>query len=200
MPGELGQVNSYVTRIKMVLPSGELLEVTEDQPELMQKVRSSYGTFGIVYEATLRVRPILPMAVRHETFSLEDFTARLPKLMARGESMMYYIFPFEDLITVEFRHYNPKAKGEPNRSGKPPHVLATEVRCLERDHVFNNPRISSVTARCFPGSILRSVSKRRSARVSKGGSFSSATSEPITSPAGSVTASSIVSEPPRDGL
>ena len=29
MPGEFGQVGSYVTRIKMVLPSGELLEVTE---------------------------------------------------------------------------------------------------------------------------------------------------------------------------
>ncbi|MGH9378752.1 MAG: FAD-binding oxidoreductase, partial [Terriglobia bacterium] len=50
MPGEFGQVNSYVTNIKMVLPSGELLEVTEDQPDLMQKARSSYGLFGIVYE------------------------------------------------------------------------------------------------------------------------------------------------------
>ena len=58
MPGEYGQVNSYITSIKMVLPSGDLLEVTDDQPELMQKVRSSYGTFGIVYEATFRVRPI----------------------------------------------------------------------------------------------------------------------------------------------
>src|SRR6185369_7911224 len=56
MPGEFGQVNSYVTRIKMVLPSGDLLEVSDDQPELMQLVRSSYGTFGIVYEATFRVR------------------------------------------------------------------------------------------------------------------------------------------------
>ena len=58
MPGEFGQVGSYISRIKMVLPSGDLLEVTDDQPELMQLVRSSYGTFGIVYEATFRVRPI----------------------------------------------------------------------------------------------------------------------------------------------
>src|SRR5689334_24585932 len=49
MPGEFGQVNSYVSRIKMALPSGDLLEVGEDQPELMEQVRSSYGTFGIVY-------------------------------------------------------------------------------------------------------------------------------------------------------
>jgi hypothetical protein len=119
MPGEYGQVNSYITRIKMVLPSGDLLEVSDDDPALMQKVRSSYGTFGIVYEATFRVKPIVPMAVHHETFSLEDFTSRLPELKTRGQSMMFYIFPFDNLITVEFRHYNPGAKGDPNRVSWP---------------------------------------------------------------------------------
>ena len=119
MPGEFGQVNSYITSIKMALPSGDLLEVTDAQPDLMQMVRSSYGTFGIVYEATFRIRPIQPMAVHHETFTLEDFTAQLPALKARGESMMFYIFPFDNLITVEFRHYNPGAKGEPNRIAWP---------------------------------------------------------------------------------
>jgi len=116
MPGEFGQVGSYITRIKMVLPSGELLEVTEqDQPELMQKVRSCYGTFGIVYEATYAVKPIVPMAVRHETFELAEFLNRLPELKTSGESLMYYMFPYQDLITVEFRRYNPDAEGDPER-------------------------------------------------------------------------------------
>jgi FAD/FMN-containing dehydrogenase len=119
MPGEFGQVNSYVTSIKMVLPAGDLLEVTDAQPDLMQLARSSYGTFGIVYEATIRIRPVQPMAVHHETFTLKDFTAQLPALKARGDSMMFYIFPFDNLITVEFRHYNPGARGEPNRIAWP---------------------------------------------------------------------------------
>ena len=114
MPGEYGQVGSYVTNIKMVLPSGVLLEVSDDQPELMRQVRSCYGTFGIVYEATYRIRPIIPLAVRHETFKIADFIQKLPALKTSGESLMYYIFPFEDLITVEFRHYNPGAKGDPD--------------------------------------------------------------------------------------
>jgi FAD/FMN-containing dehydrogenase len=105
-----------VSGIKMVLPSGELVEVTDAQPDLMQSVRSSYGTFGIVTEVTFRVRRIVPLAVRHETFSLEDFVAQLPALRARGESMMFYIFPYENLITVEFRKYNPGAEGDPNRA------------------------------------------------------------------------------------
>ncbi|HTT60753.1 MAG TPA: FAD-binding oxidoreductase [Bryobacteraceae bacterium] len=116
MPGEFGQVGSYVTRIKMALPSGEFLEVTEAQPELMQQVRSSYGTFGIVCEATFRVRPIEPMSVHHQTFRLADFVAGLPALKAGGESLMFYVFPFDDLVTVEFRKYNPGAKGDPNRA------------------------------------------------------------------------------------
>ena len=115
MPGEYGQVGSYITRIKMVLPSGDPLEVTEAQPELMQLVRSSYGTFGIVTEATFKVRPIVPLAVHHKTFSLTDFLAALPELKALGYSMMYYLFPYQDLITVEFRKYNPAAEGEPDR-------------------------------------------------------------------------------------
>ncbi|HEX3876984.1 MAG TPA: FAD-binding oxidoreductase [Bryobacteraceae bacterium] len=114
-PGEYGQVGSYVTGVKMVLPSGELLEVTEAQPDLMRKVRASYGTFGIVYEVTFRIRPMLPLAVHHKTFHLADFVRQLPELKALNYAMMYYIFPFDDLITVEFRSYNNAAKGTPNK-------------------------------------------------------------------------------------
>ena len=114
-PGEYGQVGSYITGVKMILPSGDVLEVTDSQPDLMQKVRSSYGTFGIIYEVTYRIKPLQRMAVYHETFTLEDFIAKLPELKARNQSMMYYIFPFDNLITIEFRSYNPNASGEPNR-------------------------------------------------------------------------------------
>jgi FAD/FMN-containing dehydrogenase len=114
-PGEFGQVGSYVTALKMVLPSGEIVEVTEAQPELMQKVRASYGLFGIIFEVTFRVRPIVPMHVHHKTFSLKDFLATLPELKRLGYSIMYYIFVFDDRITVEFRKYNSEANGDPNR-------------------------------------------------------------------------------------
>jgi FAD binding domain/D-arabinono-1,4-lactone oxidase len=114
-PGEYGQVGSYVTGVKMVLPSGDLLEVTDAQPELMQKVRGSYGTFGIIYEVTYRIRRMLPLAVHHKTFHLADFIQQLPQLKALNYAMMYYIFPFDGLITIEFRSYNPAASGDPNK-------------------------------------------------------------------------------------
>jgi hypothetical protein len=115
--GEYGQVGSYITAVKMVLPTGELLAVDEStQPELMQKIRCSYGLFGVVYEATYKIRPLLPMAVHHRTFAIADFISALPDLKALNESMMFYIFPFDGKITIEFRKYNPGATGEPNRA------------------------------------------------------------------------------------
>lgn len=39
-----------------------------------------------------------------------------PTLRRWGYAMMFYIFPFDDKITVEFRKYNPGATGEPNRA------------------------------------------------------------------------------------
>lgn len=116
MPGEYGQVGSYITGVKMVLPSGDTIEASEERdPELMRQVRSSYGTFGVITEVTYRIRPLTPMKVYHETFDVDDFAARIPELKARNESMMYYLFPFEDKITVEFRADNRGATGEPNR-------------------------------------------------------------------------------------
>ena len=55
------------------------------------------------------------MAVHHKTFHLADFIRQLPELKALNYAMMYYVFPFDDLITVEFRNYNPGASGDPNR-------------------------------------------------------------------------------------
>lgn len=111
MPGEFGQIASYCVGMKMVLPNGELLEVTEEDPELLQVARSSYGLFGIVYEATFKVRPLAAMEVYHQRFTLDEFAAALPRLKERGESLMLYINPFRDMITAEFRRYHPMPPG-----------------------------------------------------------------------------------------
>jgi FAD/FMN-containing dehydrogenase len=56
---ELGQINSYVTGIKWVSPSGELMEASEKtNPELLPYIRASYGLAGIVYEVTFKLKPI----------------------------------------------------------------------------------------------------------------------------------------------
>jgi hypothetical protein len=64
---------------------------------------------------TYKIKPLTPMAVHHKSYSLADFLAALPELKASGNAIMYYMFPFVDKITVELRHYNPGATGQPDR-------------------------------------------------------------------------------------
>src|SRR5688572_31094591 len=56
---DLGQLNSYVTSIKWVSPSGTLEEASTDKtPELLPLIRASYGLAGVVYEVTLKIKPL----------------------------------------------------------------------------------------------------------------------------------------------
>jgi FAD/FMN-containing dehydrogenase len=147
MPGEYGQVGSYVTGVKMVLPDGRLLEVTDDNDAaLLELIRCSYGTFGVVYEATIKVRPLTPIEVFHETFTLEEFVGALPELRADGCSMFFYIFPFADKITVEFRRYNPGASGKPRRR---------PWRVRNRGWAVIGPMLADGIERNLPGRSLR---------------------------------------------
>ena len=115
MPGEYGQVCSYAVGIKLVTDSGGRMEVTEENdPELMRVMRSSYGLFGILYEVTFKVKQLRPLSVHHITYSLRDFETQLPALIGEGQSMMLYLFPFLDKVSVEYRRYG-DAVGRPNR-------------------------------------------------------------------------------------
>jgi len=112
--GEFGQVASYCTAMKLVTPAGELVEITEQDPERMRAARSSFGLFGIVYEATFRVKPLLAMATDHRSYRTAEFLRELPALRARGESMMLYLFPFLDRVGVEFRRYDATREPQPS--------------------------------------------------------------------------------------
>jgi FAD/FMN-containing dehydrogenase len=147
MPGEYGQVGSYVTGVKMVLPDGRVVEVTEDSDRrLMQQIRCSYGTFGIVCEVTLKTRPLTPLEVYHETFTFDQFVRALPGLRASGRSLFFYIFPFVDRITVEFRRYNPGGSGQLNRR---PWIVRN------RGWATVSPMLADAVERYVPGRSLR---------------------------------------------
>ncbi|MCI0454123.1 MAG: FAD-binding protein [Candidatus Dadabacteria bacterium] len=72
---EYGQVNSYVTRIKWVTPSGELREASlEESPELLYLIRSSYGMCGIVYEVTFKIKPLEIVRFNYLIYEIDDLT------------------------------------------------------------------------------------------------------------------------------
>ena len=105
MPNEFGQVNSYVVGMKFVTPAGQKDEIREGESERLRIMRSSYGLLGVIYEVTFRVCALKAMAVEHETYTLTEFIEELPELSRKGTSMMLYLFPFGDRVTVEYRCY-----------------------------------------------------------------------------------------------
>jgi FAD/FMN-containing dehydrogenase len=72
---EFGQVSSYVTGMKWVAPNGELGEASETtNPELLRRMRSSYGLCGIVYEVTFRIKPIEALHFSYLPRPVEELT------------------------------------------------------------------------------------------------------------------------------
>lgn len=100
---EYGQVNSYCIGIKAVQPDGSVLEVTEEDGELIEAMRSSYGMLGVIVEVTYRVKALKPMRVAHESYHVDEFADRLEELVGRNRSMMLYLGPLIDRVTVEYR-------------------------------------------------------------------------------------------------
>lgn len=101
---EYGQVSSYCVAMKVVQSDGSILSVTEEDSELLEMMRASYGLLGVVFEVVYRVKAIRPLAVEHVSYHVDDFADRLDSLIAGNRSMMLYLFPFLDRVVVEYRY------------------------------------------------------------------------------------------------
>ena len=100
---------SSVVSMKAVTPSGRLLEISQDKSNLLNAFRLSYGMLGIVYEVTLRVRPIRPFAASHRRCSIEQFSAAAEKLCRTDVGIKFYLLPFRDRVYLDLRRYSPDA-------------------------------------------------------------------------------------------
>jgi FAD/FMN-containing dehydrogenase len=87
---EFGQVSSYVTGVKWVTPAGALEEATEDtNPELLRRIRSSYGLCGVIYEVTMRVKPIEAAVFTYQPKSIDDLTeAEVERIIRSSEGLV----------------------------------------------------------------------------------------------------------------
>ena len=85
-----GQISSFVTRIRWVDPAGERREASEDGDlELLRRVRSGYGLFGVVYEVTLRVKPLEIVKLEYETQDTLALTQdHVDRVIAENEAMV----------------------------------------------------------------------------------------------------------------
>ncbi len=112
-----GQVSSFVSGVKLVKPDGSVASYNEtEHAEEMRLLRSSYGLLGVLVEVTLRVKPMTAVYARHRTYSIDAFRAAVPDLVAEGNALMMYFYPFCEKVLVEERRELPGVK--PTSSGR----------------------------------------------------------------------------------
>jgi FAD/FMN-containing dehydrogenase len=111
-----GQVSSFVSGVKVVKPDGTVCSFTEDEhPEQMRLLRLSYGLLGVVVEVTLKTQPISALFAEHRAYTLAEFRAAVPELIAQNYALMMYFYPFADRVVLEVRREEPDTK--PTSSG-----------------------------------------------------------------------------------
>jgi FAD/FMN-containing dehydrogenase len=85
-----GQVNSYITGIKWVSPSGTLESASEEEsPELLSLFRGSYGLAGIVYEVTIKLKPLEIIKFDYQVHDVATLTQdQVSEAIASNESIV----------------------------------------------------------------------------------------------------------------
>lgn len=113
MAGDVGQFASHVLQLKVLSPNGKKFVVSEKTKSLLALMRLSYGLLGVVYEVTLRVRPVQGFAVQTAKVSFKDFGKLGAKLLGATAGVKLYLLPFRDRIYIELRR--PAAEADPGR-------------------------------------------------------------------------------------
>src|SRR6185503_6210836 len=113
MAGDVGQFASHVTQLKAVSPNGKKFVINEKTRNLLALMRLSYGLLGVVYEVTLRVRPVQGFVVQTAKTSFQDFGKLGPKLLGAKAGVKLYLLPFRNRIYFELR--SPAAEGDTGR-------------------------------------------------------------------------------------
>jgi FAD/FMN-containing dehydrogenase len=113
MAGDVGQFAAHAVQLKVLSPSGRRFVVSDRTKSLLALMRLSYGLLGVVYEITLRVRPIQGFAVQTAKTGFKDFGKLGDRLLSASAGVKLYLLPFRDRIYFELRR--PAAEGDPGK-------------------------------------------------------------------------------------
>ena len=92
-------------RFRVVLPSGEPIDVTEDDPELLAAMQVSLGLLGVITEVELEVRDAFALAERIEFWPLEKLLARWDEEMSSRRHFSFFWMPAADSPDRLFMDY-----------------------------------------------------------------------------------------------
>jgi glycolate oxidase len=89
---------SHVIAMRLVLANGELLRIEPEQKDLLAAFRMNYGTLGVLYEATMRVRPIRTFTASHRRVTIDKFADSVDALANGDVGFKFYLMPYRDRV------------------------------------------------------------------------------------------------------
>ncbi len=111
--------SSHVVAMKIIRVDGQLMKIESHQENLLNTFRMSYGALGVVYEATLRVRPIRTFSASHRRVSIDAFASAVDALANGDVGFKFYLMPHRDRVYLDLRRY----EAEPGHSYTAPWKL-----------------------------------------------------------------------------
>lgn len=106
---------SQVRSLRVITPNGKAIEIRSDQQNLLNAFRQSYGMLGIIYDVTLKVRPIRSFAVTHRRCNFDQFADAAEKFGRLDVGLKFFLLPFRDRVYLDLRRHSPGANGGGHR-------------------------------------------------------------------------------------
>jgi hypothetical protein len=126
--------SSHVIAMKVIRPDGQLMKIEPQQKNLLSAFRMSFGALGIIYEATIQVRPIRTFSASHRRVTIEKFSSVVDAL-ANGEiGLKFYVLPYRDRVYLDLRRYD----SEPGNAYTTPWKLKDWGESTILPHVFKS--------------------------------------------------------------
>jgi FAD/FMN-containing dehydrogenase len=125
---------SNVIAIKIIRADGELLKINAGQKNLLGVFRTSFGVLGVIYEATLRVRPIRTFTATHRRISIDKFAATVDALANGDVGFKFYLMPYRDRVYLDLRRY----EADPGNTYNAPWKLKDWGESTVLPHIFKS--------------------------------------------------------------
>lgn len=102
-------LSTQVINMKIVTAGGKVMKVGETQQHLLSAFRLSYGLLGFIYEATLKVRPIMTFAASHRSLDIDTFAQVSDRLAQGNVGLKFYLMPYRNHVYLDLRHFESDA-------------------------------------------------------------------------------------------
>ena len=126
--------SSHVVGMKIITANGKIMTIDASQKNLLAAFRMSFGLLGVIYEVTLRVRPIRTFVASHRRVTIDKFASIVDTLSVSNVGFKFYLMPYRDRVYLDLRRYDT----DPGNTYTTPWKLKDWGESTVMPHVFKS--------------------------------------------------------------